>query len=994
MFLKRIEAYGFKSFANRTDIEFNAGISAIVGPNGSGKSNVVDAVRWVLGEQSAKTLRGGKMQDVIFKGSETKKPLNFAEVTLVLDNSEKQLPIEFQEVSVSRRLYRNGESEYKINGENVRLQDIAGLFMDSGVGKEAFSIIGQGRIDEILNSKPVERRVIFEEAAGVLKYKTRKEKALRKLESTHENLRRVEDIIGELEYQVEPLRAQAAVAEEYLSKKEQLQAIEIAVLAQEITTSYQALQELKVQAEELTAKDIALATSVVETELSIDEFEQLLVTQDQKINQLQEQLVEATRVLENVQGQKAVLDERARNMQESNKQLETDYQLLMDKKAQIDQVLSTFANQKSNDAQAIETMRATIAAHAAEAGKLNEQVRGIEAQQMQQIRELESTRSRFQTLSDVEASYGHLFHGVKAVLKHAENGRIKGVNGVLVDLIELDARYDVAIEVALASNLQNIVVEDEYVAQNAIQYLKENRLGKATFLPITRIKGNVASAGDLAMLKQQHGFVDVASNLINTDHKYRAIVENLLGTTLVAHSLKDATDISKKVGARFRVVTLEGEVIHRGGSMTGGKVANERTGLLTQKHQIEQLRKNITTMEQSVSQLQEQYSTQKAAEQNAHNQLQDLQLELVRKEEMLNTQTLQTEQLQNQNIQIAEEIGRLEVRLAELKGQQIDIESARTDVDDDNTVQQESRDAIIVAINEQRKLRLEQTGRLEDLRNELRGLQKEQQKAAQELKAIELKQTRLEVEIDTKLTRLGEEYQLSYERACGHTLEQPIEEAVASVTELKRAIDRMGLVNIGAIEEFERVNERFTFLTEQKADLLQAEDNLLEIITEMDQEMESRFYTTFQTIQTHFNETFSELFGGGKALLELSDPDNVLTSGIDIIAQPPGKKLQHLSLLSGGERALTAISLLFALLKTRTVPFCILDEVEAALDDANVSRFANYLRNFSKETQFIVVTHRKGTMEQADILYGVTMQEPGITKMISVRLEEAEKIVE
>ncbi|MFJ7508011.1 chromosome segregation protein SMC [Peribacillus simplex] len=1186
MFLKRLDVVGFKSFAEKISIDFVPGVTAVVGPNGSGKSNVTDAVRWVLGEQSAKSLRGAKMEDIIFSGSDTRKALNFAEVSLTLDNETNSLPIDFHEVSVTRRVYRSGESEFFINNQGCRLKDIIDLFMDSGLGREAFSIISQGKVEEILSSKAEERRVIFEEAAGVLKYKTRKRKAESKLTETQDNLNRVHDILHELEGQVEPLKIQSSLAKEFLAKKEELEQIEVALTVFEIEELYVKWEKLSQELEKHNEMEQQMAGQLHDREAHLKKLRDSLATLETSINGLQEILLNASEELEKLEGRKEVLKERKKNAAQNKSQLEkaivegeaaverlslqkereteilnalnlevkgisetlhekqkslglfnSDIEAMIEaKKSDYIEWLNKQASAKNEKQYLLQqltqqehknakldmenekflTERMDITAKKMEYSQLmdnmtkqleehvtyfrNQQNKLNAAKDTYQKQEttlykayqfLQQAKSRKELLEEMEDDYAGFFQGVKEVLKAKET--LRGIEGAVAELIKVPKEYETAIETALGGAMQHVVVEREEHAREAISFLKKNRYGRATFLPLSVIKAREISANQLSMLKSHSAFVGTGSSLIQYDDRHAAIAENLLGTVMITTDLKGANDLAKMMQHRFRFVTLEGDIVNPGGSMTGGALKQKTTSLLSRKTELEELHQKLAAMEAKTNQLEKQVKqlkvdvgvqeqtleqTRKTGESlrlqeqtlkgelrevelqernvNERLQLYDLDKNSYLEEQQQKTARLEeleellesckteiegldrlisemTEQKQSQQSSkesLAEETNELRVMLAskrgQLQNQKEKMERIESDLSKETSRLAENKDDLGLLTNEmtdsssgeesledmaQQKL-LDKNGAIEgitikkqeknELLTEVETLElslKEENRIyrgiIEVIKDEEVKLTRLDVELENRLDHLREEYTISFEGAKEqYPLMMPAEEAQKRVKLIKLAIEELGTVNLGAIDEYARVAERYEFLLSQKEDLQQAKDTLFQVIDEMDDEMKRRFADTFYSIREEFEQVFKALFGGGRAELKLTNPDDLLNTGVDIIAQPPGKKLQNLSLLSGGERALTAIALLFSILKVRPVPFCILDEVEAALDEANVVRFSQFLRKFSRETQFIVITHRKGTMEEADVLYGITMQESGVSKLVSVRMEESENFIE
>ncbi|MBS2968954.1 chromosome segregation protein SMC [Metabacillus sp. KIGAM252] len=1183
MFLKRLDIAGFKSFADRASVDFVKGVTAVVGPNGSGKSNITDAVRWVLGEQSAKSLRGGKMEDIIFAGSDSRKGLNLAEVTLTLDNEDHFLPIDYHEVSITRKVFRSGESEYYINNQSCRLKDIVDLFMDSGLGKEAFSIISQGKVEEILSSKAEERRSIFEEAAGVLKYKSRKKKAEHKLTETHDNLNRVQDILHELEGQVEPLKVQASIAKDYLEKKEELEQIEVALTVHDIEELHQKWTSLTKTAEDGKEKEAELAASVQKQEKAISDSRSRVSELDGTLDSLQQILLQTSEELEKLEGKKEVLKERRKNAQANRGQLEQLIGelsgkieiLAKDRDAEAEKVALLSAEMKEakrlvkekqslldaqngNIGHEIEQLKseyfdvlnqqtsaknetAYITEQLRQQSVKNERLSGSNSKYLQERRLLteekeklqkefasaevkmnaqaaafrealkrletdresyskkesalykayqflQQIRSRKEMLEAMQEDYSGFFQGVKEILKARD--RFSGIHGAIAELLKTEKEYETAIEIALGAASQHIVTEDEKIARSGIAYLKQNSFGRATFLPLSVMKSRKISNADKMKLSEHSSFVGIASELSIYDSRYTAVMENLLGAVIVARDLKGANELSRILQFRYRIVTLEGDVVNPGGSMTGGAVKQKTGSLLSRNRELEAISVQLKEMETKTDELERDVKKRKALLQEQEQQIEELRKagDMLRVS-LNNVQTAVKEaewKEKNVNDHLSiydaekesfdQEQQKNEARLTELKGliektadklQQMDeeisklsslkntqqesraglqqeltelkiilagkqqsfenvsekagrlkeehIESARrlkeaeedlslltTEVSSNTSGEQTLANASAEKLNEKNKTiemiaekRSERSNlqqKLENMEHELKESSRIHKQMSDWIKDEELKITRLDIELDNKLNHLRQEYLLTFERAKERyeLLLEP-EEARRKVKLIKRGIEELGTVNLGAIDEYERVSERYQFLHDQREDLLEAKNTLHQVIDEMDGEMKRRFSATFEQIRSHFESVFQALFGGGRAELRLSDPEDLLNTGVDIVAQPPGKKLQNLSLLSGGERALTAIALLFSILKVRPVPFCILDEVEAALDEANVYRFAQYLKQFSEQTQFIVITHRKGTMEECDVLYGVTMQESGISKLVSVRLEDSKE---
>ncbi len=1188
MYLKRLEVVGFKSFAEKISVDFVPGVTAVVGPNGSGKSNIIDAIRWVLGEQSAKSLRGSKMEDIIFAGSDSRKALNMAEVTLTLDNSNRILPIDYMEVSVTRRALRSGDSEFLINKQTCRLKDIVDLFMDSGLGKEAFSIISQGKVEEILSSKSEERRSIFEEAAGVLKYKSRKKKAESKLWDTQENLNRVSDILHELEGQVEPLKIQASIAKDYLEKKEELEQIEVGVTVYEIEELHQKWEQHSLEVKNSTEKELILSSELSQKEATLEKYKDQVAALDESIDSLQQALLVASSELEKLEGRKEVLKERKKNATTNRAQLEkssielaeflkvqkekltaesklldalrkelvlteqqlkekqvineqfdqnieekidalkSDYIELLNKQASIRNEFSYLeqqekqeslkvsrldeGNQKyvdmrnstqqkkeevlANQKQVQEELNQTVDRFRSEQAALEQFKQSYQKKETtlyQAYQFLQQTRARKEMLETMQGDFTGFFQGVKEILKARDENRLSGIKGAVAEIIQVKQDVETAIEIALGSATQHIVVDNEQNARTSIQYLKKNGFGRATFLPMTVMKPRTLSDYQVNQISKHDSFVGIAATLVDFDASYENIVYNLLGTIVIAKDLKGANALAGILQHRFRIVTLEGDVVNPGGSMTGGAVKQKSNSLLSRGRELDSISAKLEEMEHKTALLEDQVKTlkkkideketqvmelkgsgeelrykeqqvtsllreveleekninehlslydyekqqlttsikdagdrkgiletelknvgiqivsldkeiaalnslkveQHATKETVQNELTQLKVEYAGKKEKLLNQTEKVETIETDLNQAQERLTDIQEDLALLQSEMNDNSSGEQKLEVAAEEKLHDKNTTMKLIAERRAERLSFYEKVEQEELELKELKRQYKQLSEVLKAEEVKLNRLDVELDNRLQHLREEYMLSFEAAKeAYPLEIDIDDARKKVRLIKLAIEELGTVNIAAIEEYDRVNERYTFLKEQKDDLQEAKDTLFQVIGEMDEEMKKRFETTFTNIRAHFHDVFRSLFGGGRADLVLTDPTDMLNTGVDIVAQPPGKKLQNLGLLSGGERALTAIALLFSILKVRPVPFCILDEVEAALDEANVHRFAQYLKQFSKETQFIVITHRKGTMEFSDVLYGVTMQESGVSKLVSVRLEESKELVQ
>lgn len=979
MYLKKIIASGFKSFADKTVIELTDGITGVVGPNGSGKSNVVDAVRWVLGEQSIKSLRGdNNMTDVIFSGSKSRKPQNVATVTLVFDNQDHYLKIDFNEVAIRRRVYKDGTNEYSINEEKCRLKDVTDLFLDTGIAKESFNIISQGKVSEIITSKPENRRTIFEEAAGVLKYKKRKEEAIRKLDRTNENLNRVNDIIGELESQIGPLKEDRDKALIYQETNDKLEQLEVAYITEEITDLNEKYQLSKKKMESLNEEIISLSTINSTNSTSIEQGKVKLNEFDQKISNLQLQLIEQIKKVEKINSEKNILLERKQyevddiklhnhllELKEEGLKLQNDYHKVELEEEQIQKDYSLKKEQKDTLEESLKKIKQS---------KMN-----LENKLTTFLRKKVELENKVSNLQNMIENNSLLPSSVTAILS---NPKLAGVIDVIGNLIEVGEDYSKCISVALGASASYVVMENEKDIQQSIQYLKQNHLGRATFFPLNIIKSKYVDRDTLSLVAKQDGFIDLASNLVKYDIKYKNIIENQLGNILVVKDMNAANAIGKKINHIYRIVTLDGEMFHVGGSITGGDYVKTRN-MISIKYDLENELKeqqknveNIKEIENNMNEIDYEYRS-------IEDKLYLNNKEMITVQELLSNKNMLKQNLKEELDKIkSDEKGTNSILNHELSNEEEKILSSyyeavdsKNKIESDLEIVKKDRTNLYEKLEES-EFSLKQENSLVNSKNK-------------EVKDLEIEVNRMDVKLDNLLSKLNETYGLTYEKArYSYHLDMDREDARIQVMELKRVIKDLGMVNLGAIEEFERVNERYEFLHHQKEDLDKAIETLLEIIKEMDQVMITSFKDTFETIRNHFKETFRELFKGGNADLKLTDPNNLLETGIEIVASPPGKSLRSISLLSGGEMTFTAISLLFAILKTRPVPFCILDEVEAALDEVNVDSFGEYLSKFKEKTQFILITHKKKTMEYADVLYGITMQESGVSKLVSVRLEE------
>ena len=974
MYLKRIEIHGFKSFADKVDIEFQPGITGIVGPNGCGKSNISDAVRWVLGEQSVKSLRGANMSDVIFAGSEDRRAQNLAEVTLVFDNSDRFMKYDYNEVEITRRLYRqNNEAEYLINKQQCRLKDIVDLIMDTGLGKDSLSIISQGNISSFADNKPEERRGIFEDAAGVSKYKKRKLESIRKLERTKENLERIGDIVAELEKQVGPLKRQKDKAEKYLELKEKLTAVEVNVLVKEITEAKKSLDVLSKEIKDLNEQQASLDADILMKENSNDDIKKKMYQLDQEVNSLQSKLLEAVSNVSKLETAKVEIDQKRKHALQS-----ASKENLQENIANMKAILSDIVNEYNDRVERLNSTEQDLKQLTRDQENRNKRLTELKNELNQLSSQINKNRSRKEILLDAIENKSNYHQSIKTVLNLAKSNR--NIIGVLGELITTQKGYELAISSALGGAIEFVVTSDDQTARETIKFLRNNKAGRATFLPVSTMKPRQIRLEHLEVCNTMAGFLGVASDFITYDDKIGNVVLNQLGNIIVAKDLETANAISKAVFARYRVVTLEGDIVNVGGSLTGGSINQQRSSLV-QKRELEQL---AITLEQQETEFVKKRKLHNALD----NEIKDVshillqkqmayaKLEVVvqsKKEELIKTKT-EYESLTEQSIELDDfKSGKTENKLIDQLNEAIKY-----------------RDMLTEEIKSKREMRMAYANENEALDVELRTIRKDQKDIQNAINENTIKATKLETMLNNYLTRLNDEYHMTYEYAVEQYQEEiNVEQAKEEVYDLRTQIKRLGNVNLDAIEGYKVISERYENMNTQRIDLLEAQDRILAAIKEMDEIMVTRFSETFEKINVEFNHVFRSLFGGGKAKIKYSDPTNILETGIDIDVQPPGKAVQNISLFSGGEKALIAISCLFAILRVKPIPMCILDEVEAALDIANVERFAKYLREFSSTTQFIVVTHREGTMEECDLLYGATMQQKGVTKLVSVKLEEA-----
>ena len=1183
MYLKSIEVQGFKSFANKILFEFHNGITGIVGPNGSGKSNVADAVRWVLGEQRAKQLRGGSMQDVIFSGTENRRPLSYASVAITLDNADHQLPVDYQEVTVTRKLYRSGESEYLINGTACRLKDVNELFYDTGIGKEGYSIIGQGQIDKILSGKPEDRRELFDEAAGIVKFKRRKYLSVKKLEDERQNLIRVNDILSELEKQVDPLKRQSETARTFLKKKEELKTYDINMflmdtirLKEQTETVQRSLTDAEKELTQAKGKQEALKDLYAKQGQRLSELEQQIESCRQKSNKnllekqqmesqiqiLQEQIRTAKmsdthydqrlaaimKELDDQCEQKAAFLKEKEALQEqllaAKKEKIRSEQCLKELQDQITELLTAVEKKKNDTMQLLEnrastkaklqhydtmleqtkvqraqmnqrliemksnsgeqeaqlnryeeevrTVQKEIAAYQDESNLLEQEIATLQVRLKEQAEQLQigqttfhRAQSRLESLRNLTERYDGYGGSIRKIMERKEEET--GLLGVVADLIKVDKNYEIAVETALGGTIQNIVTDNEETAKRMIAFLKRNKYGRATFLPLTGIQGTSGIRQPEAL--QEEGVIGLASTLVTADGKYKKLMDHLLGRTVVVHTIDDGIALSRKYRQSLRIVTLEGELMNPGGSMTGGAFKNT-SNLLSRRREIEEHEKAVHRLYHEMQEMQTKVTHDKERRTVCYEQLgkiREILQELYVKQNTAKMNLAQAKGKQDETAQrftdIRREGEKLEKQIAEIlenqesiqmeletsqllekefqkKSEFLQKEMEQKKVGEADSLKQAEAIHLRLAAVEQKELFLQENLKRMEEEIQRRNQEKEtlqigkkraasditerEQQISQlqeqimqvgadvnaaeetlasytkqketmqkeqnvifeeretlsrhladldkELFRLESKKTALEEQTEKLMDYMWEEYELTYSHALELRKEDLTDPALIKqeIQRLKTEIKTLGTVNVNAIEDYKNVLERYEFLKGQHDDLVEAEKTLLQIIEELDVAMRKQFQEQFAKIAKEFDHVFKQLFGGGKGTLELLEEEDILEAGIRIIAQPPGKKLQNMMQLSGGEKALTAIALLFAIQNLKPSPFCLLDEIEAALDDSNVTRFAKYLHKLIKHTQFIVITHRRGTMTAADRLYGITMQEKGVSTLVSVNLLENE----
>jgi len=941
MFLKRLELSGFKSFPDKLKLDFLSGVTAVVGPNGSGKSNIADAVRWVMGEQSAKSLRGSKMEDVIFSGTEHRRPHGYAEVQMLIDNSNNLLPVAFTEVNVTRRVFRSGESEYLLNGSPCRMRDIHSLFMDTGVGREGYSIIGQGRVDEILSTRSEDRRHLFEEAAGIVKYKSRRQEALSKLEAEKHNLLRVDDLIEELNAQLSPMAAQAEQAKLYLNLRDQYKIIHVNLFLEEAEKAEAEQEKTKELIANLSTQSESAEKLLAESQQSLHNLKEKEIKAEASYKELNKEIIARVTEIEKSESNKRLTD-----------RIEVEIKRHEDaiRQKQSEKVAAIAESEKIQ--KAIQTTKEALT-----------QIEANHASLEKQVEELQEANSKYKLLLEMERGHEGYYASVKAVLRRKDQDPAfgNGIYGTVSELLKVPSAYEYAISVSLGGSAQNILTAKESDAQRAIAYLKSSKTGRATFLPVAAMRPRNITA-EMNNLLKEPGVAGLASSLVSYDSIYAPVFGYLLGNVFVVDHLTRAIELSKQYRQSYRLVTLDGDLISPGGSMTGGSQAKQSTELISRNRQISELAGKIEILTRI-----------RKERDNSSAQLTDNKIKLSNL-----AQSLQTARANSARLTI--ELESMQSEKATLEAEV--VESGTSEDTDSLRIQLEKQQNELTATEEEMSNLRETIAKVElTEREQMEIIARLSREAAR----LEIRYEQYEADSRRLHNEVWESYSLTYQSAqefrkpdYSHSFLRREEKS------LKAEIAELGNVNVGAIEAYTALKQRHEFLSEQRDDILNAEAQLQEIIGQLTEQMEQQFSLQFAIMARHFNDVFKEMFGGGRAGLAMSDPENVLESGIEITAQPPGKNLQSLSLLSGGERALTAIALLFGILRMKPSPFCILDEIESALDDANVLRFANFLKEYADGTQFVVITHRKGTMESADTLYGVTMQELGVSKMVSV----------
>ncbi len=978
MKLKSIRINGFKSFADKIDLELKSNITAIVGPNGSGKSNIVDAVRWVLGEQSVKSLRGSKeMVDVIFAGSESRSGLKRAEVALEFDNTDHFLNTDLETVEVKRILYKTGENEYYINNAKVRLKDVTSLFLDSGIGSDSLNIISQGSIEKIVTAKPEERRVILESASKVLKYKNRKIESLRKLEKAKDNLEKVDLVIDELEVNLEPLKKQSEEARTYLALLNEYEEIDRSLTTYDIKKYHEELEELERKRKTLENEKLNIESENTLDSSKLENYKTRSLKLEEEIEKLNEEYTTLTENLASIESEKNLILERQKYAVDEKK-VDEEYLLNKEKETNLEKEKSLVTFNLKEKEDNLNTINNELGSIDEKNLLLNNKKRNNDLVYQNKIREEVLLENKIDILKNNILEDTNMPIAVKNIL---HNPRLKGIKGTIGKLIEVKNDYSLAISVALASSTNFVVVENELNAKDAINYLKDNHLGRVTFFPMNVIKGRKVGEDIIKTAQKCQGFMGIASDLISYNKEFQNIIENQLGNVLVTKDMTAMNELAKKLDYKYRIVSLDGEITHAGGSISGGTIKVNNS--LNDKLELEKKETELKILQEEKNKL------------NKNND------SLAKELEELETKRLE---VQNNHYVLTKEVNELKEKLANIEKDLLNTVQSlkRTDTLKNGGIEKEiekllakekdiatKKELTNTKIRNLRKEKSDLASKLAEEELEYRKKNTELHTIINDLNELEIRKNKIDIKMDYLLNHLSEEYHITFDKAkVTYILDMDYDLARENAKMLKAKLSNYKMVNLGSIDEYNRINERYEFLSSQKEDLVLAIEELESIINEMDEKMVERLTKTFDLISKEFEVVFKGLFKGGRGMLKLTDPDNILETGIEIIAEPPGKKLSNIALLSGGEKTLTAIALLFAILNVFPVPFCILDEVEAALDEANVDTFGKYLQEQKAKSEYILITHKKRTMEFADTLYGITMQEKGVSKIVSVKLED------
>ncbi len=968
MFLKRIEMQGFKSFADKTVINFEDPVTGVVGPNGCGKSNISDAIRWVLGEQSVKSLRGEKMTDVIFAGSESRKAVSMAEVTLVFDNSQRVLNSGDDEIEVTRRIYASeGEAQYLINHNVVRLKDVIDLILDSGLGKDSLSIISQGNVVGFADAKPYERRGIFEEAAGVSKYKKRKMESIARLERTKENLDKAQNILDELERQVSPLKRQARKAEIYREKKKRLEEIETAVLVDEIKQYNSQKDEIDKSLFDLETTLTMNNTSVQISENNNLEARANLKEYDKQLNQIQEKLVNVINEIQKLETRKVELDEKrkyALEMGSSKEKIAQTKNMLEEAKFEYEDKVNRL-NTLNNELNLLNENLGELALKLADASLKKEETNNASFRLQNRIAVLENL------LKDPFSSNAQA--GVKAIMSNQKS--FFGVYGVVGQVIEAHEGYEYALSSALANATYNIITKDEQAARNCINFLKRNKSGRATFLPITVLKEHDLRQEDLIICQNTDGYIGVMADYVYNEEQYDIVTDSLLGNIVVCDTLENANNLAALLKYNYKIVTLDGDIVHKGGYMTGGKVKNE-TSIVTANSELERNKSELVSLSAKAELANKEFNKIVEQKSKVESELTEKRISVAQIEPLVDVKRAKYEKLKNDYALINPDNFE-------------NNESFDNEIVSSLANAYSLRDELSTSLKFKREERMKLSASIDRVDQQLRIMRKQSESANNSILNLSKEKAVIETKLDNNLNRLASEYQMTYEYALSHIEYEITGNERDEVLALRNDIASLGNINMSAPEEYNEVNTRYEFLKKNYDDLIASRDKILNAIEEMDEIMKKQFKETFDKINDNLNDTFKALFGGGKAKLILEDESDILNTGIDIDVQPPGKQVKSIRLFSGGEKTLIALCVLFTIIKVKPSPLIIFDEVEAALDQANVERFAKYIKQFSNVCQFLIITHRPGTMEQCDTLYGVTMQQRGVSQMLKVKLVDA-----